>query len=224
MLKPMQRSRHLQNRELLPVGRAGAVPLWRILSIPVEDDPSVGGYGLLDARVLDEPMPAHDGLLSTAGLTQSVAMAESRGATTHATTWRGPTASRGDGSTLSDFQVANYLEDAWDAVSDGFGASGDFGSNYMDMREANTIGADKYFHCKANCEAARRGGPGAGVAELLSDSREWFDQNVRGDSPQASRADQAANSYGRSQAIAQPTMPCSAICARYRPAGLDPKH
>src|SRR3546814_7464443 len=69
----------------------------------------------------------------------------------------------------------------------------------MDMREANASGADKYFHCKANCEAARRSGPGAGVAELLSDSREWFDQNVKGDSPQASRADQAANSYGRSR-------------------------
>jgi len=37
------------------------------------------------------------------------------------------------------------------------GAVGDFVGNYMDMREANTIGADRYFHCKANCEAAKRG-------------------------------------------------------------------
>ena len=31
---------------------------------------------------------------------------------------------------------------------------GIFAKNYFDMREANTIGADKYFHCKANAQAA----------------------------------------------------------------------
>ena len=35
------------------------------------------------------------------------------------------------------------------------GAVGDFLGKYRDMREANTIGADKYFHCKANCEATQ---------------------------------------------------------------------
>lgn len=28
---------------------------------------------------------------------------------------------------------------------------GDFVTCYRDMRDANTIGADKYFHCLANC-------------------------------------------------------------------------
>lgn len=42
------------------------------------------------------------------------------------------------------------------------GAIDDFWRNYNDMRNANTIGGDKYFHCKANCEAARRGQAWAG--------------------------------------------------------------
>ena len=31
------------------------------------------------------------------------------------------------------------------------GAGQDFARNYNNMRQANTIGADKYFHCVANC-------------------------------------------------------------------------
>jgi hypothetical protein len=30
------------------------------------------------------------------------------------------------------------------------GAAKDFAKNYPDMREANTVGADKCFHCNAN--------------------------------------------------------------------------
>lgn len=36
-------------------------------------------------------------------------------------------------------------------------AFGDFLRNYEDMKDANTIGADKYFHYKANYEASSRG-------------------------------------------------------------------
>ncbi|MCL2162001.1 MAG: hypothetical protein FWH56_09010, partial [Betaproteobacteria bacterium] len=59
-----------------------------------------------------------------------------------------------------------------------FLATGDFIRNYRDMREANTIGGDKYFHCKANCEASKRGAYGKWTAEKLSNGREWFDQNI----------------------------------------------
>ena len=55
------------------------------------------------------------------------------------------------------------------------GAIDDFLFNYSNMREADTISADKYFHCKANCEAARRGASGKAVACFISDTRELWD-------------------------------------------------
>lgn len=79
------------------------------------------------------------------------------------------------------------------------GAVDDFWRNYLDMRNANNKGADKYFHCKANCEAAQRGKKGAQMACLISDGREWFDQRIKGDPESASLDDQLANNYGRSQ-------------------------
>ncbi|MCC6709936.1 MAG: hypothetical protein IT492_20460, partial [Gammaproteobacteria bacterium] len=38
--------------------------------------------------------------------------------------------------------------------ADGFS---DLIRNYSDMRRENRKGSDKYFHCKAHCEASRRG-------------------------------------------------------------------
>jgi len=37
------------------------------------------------------------------------------------------------------------------------GARSGFRRNFRDMKTANTIGADKLFHCKANCGATKRG-------------------------------------------------------------------
>lgn len=99
------------------------------------------------------------------------------------------------------------------------GAMGDFGRNYGDMRKANTIDADMYFHCKANCEAAKRGKEGQQMACMISDVREWFDQNVKGDPASASADDQAANHYGRSQG-ASSSQSCEQICLPYRSNGL----
>ncbi|CAO2632630.1 Serum amyloid A-4 protein [Lemmus lemmus] len=45
---------------------------------------------------------------------------------------------------------------------------------YTDMREANWIGADKYFHARGNYDAARRGPGGAWAAEVLSTSKKYF--------------------------------------------------
>jgi Serum amyloid A protein len=94
--------------------------------------------------------------------------------------------------------------------------------NYGDMRRANTIGSDWYFHCKANCEATRCGPSGADRACELSDSREWFDQHIKGDPPSASAADQAANQYGRSNA-GNPGS-CAQVCQIYRPRGLPAQY
>jgi len=110
-----------------------------------------------------------------------------------------------------------------------FGAISDFGANYVDMRQAWWKGADKYFHCKANCQAAQRGVEGEAVACIISDIREWWDQNVKSyweprSTPQDSAADQQANLYGRIQGSTNPGALCEQSCAPFRPAGLPPQY
>lgn len=104
------------------------------------------------------------------------------------------------------------------------GAIGDFVRNYNDMRDANTIGADKYFHCKANCEATQRGGLGEATATGMSNLREWLDMNVKGDPKWASDQDQEANRFGREAAKKWPGQSCGTSCGPYRPKGLPPRY
>jgi RHS repeat-associated protein len=99
------------------------------------------------------------------------------------------------------------------------GAAKDFVKNYQAMRDANTIGADKYFHCKANCEASQRGAEGKAAATVISDTREFVDQNVKGDPKSASDADQAANAFGRAQGSSS-SQACSTSCSPLAPRGL----
>ena len=99
-----------------------------------------------------------------------------------------------------------------------------FSRNYDDMRAANWKLSDKYFHCKANCEAARCGKYGYDHACAIGDFREMVDQTFKGDPPSASAADQAANQYGRDTANKNPTSTCQVICARYRPNGLPAQY
>jgi uncharacterized protein RhaS with RHS repeats len=103
---------------------------------------------------------------------------------------------------------------SWSAV----GALGDFIGNYNDMRTANTIGADKFFHCMANCEASRRGFLGYLTAGVISEAREWFDQYVKGDPDVACNQDRFANQVG--QAGGWGSQPCSQVCSQFRPNGL----
>ena len=100
----------------------------------------------------------------------------------------------------------------------------DFLRNYKDMRDANTINGDKYFHCKANCEATRRGPEGEKMACIISDGREWVDQNIKRDPPQASVDDQAANAYGRAAGKYTTSLSCSDACRVYRPNGLPSRY
>lgn len=100
-----------------------------------------------------------------------------------------------------------------------FGGAGDFYGNYRNMRDANTLGADKYFHCKANCEAWNRGFGGRESAEFISESREFLDEFIKRDPPAACNADRAANRFGRS-----PSTSCQTTCALLRPPGLDPRY
>ncbi|WP_422033349.1 hypothetical protein [Roseovarius sp.] len=92
------------------------------------------------------------------------------------------------------------------------------------MRNANWKNSDKYFHCKANCEAAREkfcptDDGGEYMAEKLSNLREIFDQRLKGDTLAQSLADQAANRWGRQNSDSV-DFTCADVCGRYRPAGL----
>lgn len=115
------------------------------------------------------------------------------------------------------------IQGAADAVGQSVGAAGDMLGNYLDMRGADWKNSDKYFHCKANCEASRRGNAGAATAESISDAREWLDQVVKGNSPQDSEADQEANRTGRA-AGRQGGQTCSVACEQYRPRGLPRRY
>ena len=103
-------------------------------------------------------------------------------------------------------------------------ASKAFRKNYSDMRQANWIDSDKYFHCKANCEATKCGPCGYDQACLISNFREDFDQGIKGDPAAASAADQVANNFGRDGARKNPSMACSTTCASYRPPGLTSQY
>ena len=106
----------------------------------------------------------------------------------------------------------------WGDFSDGVK---DFSRNYNDMRDANTIGADKYFHCMANCQAAREGLGGSDAAALISEGRELADEYIKRDPPSACDADRAANNQGRN---GDSDESCSQVCGSLRPSGLDPRY
>jgi uncharacterized protein RhaS with RHS repeats len=116
-----------------------------------------------------------------------------------------------------------------------------FFTNKAIMEAVNVIDSDKYFHCKANCEAARCGPAGRDEACLISQGREFGDVNIkdplkrllgikkgtpanRTESMIDARKDEVANSIGRNDGRQLPTLSCSTICAVFRPNGLHPKY
>jgi len=105
--------------------------------------------------------------------------------------------------------------------ADFLGGAYDFLQNYMHMRKANTKGADKYFHCMANCKASRRRFGGGMAAILLSESRELYGEYIKGDPSADSSEDRAANRLGRR---GNPNQSCREVCRKLRPSGLDPKY
>ena len=117
-----------------------------------------------------------------------------------------------------------------DAVGQVTGAIGDFGRNFNDMVEADTIGGDKFFHCSANCEATTRGPLGEGTAVVISEGREFTDSikyTLRGQGSEApdSSDDQAANRQGRDGAQrGQPEQCRIDVCASRSPRGLPDEY
>ncbi|KAM4617714.1 uncharacterized protein O3C94_021632 [Discoglossus pictus] len=103
-----------------------------------------------------------------------------------------------------------FVKDAGEFVIDALQGSWDMGRAYQDMREANYVGADKYFHARGNYDAAQRGPGGSWAAEVLSDVREHWQSSVSGRGDEDTRADQEANAWGRNGGDPN----------RYRPNGL----
>uniref|UniRef100_A0A8D0XSQ7 Serum amyloid A protein n=1 Tax=Sus scrofa TaxID=9823 RepID=A0A8D0XSQ7_PIG len=95
-------------------------------------------------------------------------------------------------------QWLSFLGEAYEGAKDMLRA-------YSDMREANFKNSDKYFHARGNYDAAQRGPGGAWAAKVISDAREnvqrvtdLFKHGDSGHGVEDSRADQAANAWGRS--------------------------
>jgi hypothetical protein len=107
-----------------------------------------------------------------------------------------------------------------------------FWDNYWSMREANFIGADKYFHSKANAEAAQLGKTGEEIAKFISDAREFVDYytnlHLKKLSLQATiedaRKDQQANLFGREQGRNNPNLDARDLVRPLRPEGLDERY
>ena len=107
----------------------------------------------------------------------------------------------------------------FNSISDFYNAINDFHRNFDDMNRTLEPGGDKYFHCKANCEAARRGSGGSHTACLLSNAKELKDIYWKGHSRSDSAADQVANHHGR-EGGANTNLPCATVCQRYRPNSM----
>lgn len=99
----------------------------------------------------------------------------------------------------------------------------DFVKNWKDMRESDTIHADKYFHCKANFEATQRGWNGDQTAQSLSDMREIYGQ-IKGDGLTDKTQDTIANAHGRQAARSGKYKTAEEACAIFRPKGLNEKY
>lgn len=84
----------------------------------------------------------------------------------------------------------------------------------------STEGADKYFHCKINCETSMNGPVGDDLACYVSTRKEWDDLYNDGDPLEWSFDDFKANSFGRSQGTLNPGASCRDLCASYRPPGM----
>lgn len=107
-----------------------------------------------------------------------------------------------------------------------------FWRNYDDMKKANTIGADKYFHSKASAEAAQLGPTAEAVADFIGRVREvadfWKyllrDKMKVDDIIKDMNRDLQANAYGREAGRDNPDEPAGDLVDIYRPTGLDPKY
>lgn len=122
-----------------------------------------------------------------------------------------------DGSTQKTIkEKLGKLKPAKDAFDD-------FVRNRQDMIDAKFKGGDKYFHCKANYEAAKRGWVGKATGFALNVGRELYG-TIKGDGPKDMLEDMKANAYGYNAAKSNKYKSAKEACAIHRPKGLDDKY
>lgn len=115
--------------------------------------------------------------------------------------------------------VQKFLKELNDDLGQIYGASSDFTNNKQKMEDANTIGADLYFHCYANCEATLRGDVGYQTAEVLGWGREVYGF-FKGDTKEEMMLDLDANAAGREGALNNPNNSCTETCESFIPPNL----
>ncbi len=108
-------------------------------------------------------------------------------------------------------------------------AFGDFRRNQRNLKKT-TPEADKYFHCKANYEATKRGWDGEIAAHALSDAKEiiagipQIAQHGLDVTIKDSQKDQVANIVGRNNAKLKGYKSAKEACAIFRPKDLNEKY
>ena len=113
---------------------------------------------------------------------------------------------------------------------DFIGGLEDLARGRSNMIDAGTVGADAYFHCRANCQASRRGLGGHNAALLGSWLREVYQMEAAADRAR----DEAANAQGQRAGRCNPGVDCYRACStlippwgipqRHLPPNADPAH
>ena len=119
-----------------------------------------------------------------------------------------------------------------DPINTAWYVLGEFLNNFNNMKDADTKKADKYFHAKANYEAAQQGIVGSTVSKMISDLREWSDayRNIheKGYTKEYSEKDiaedQKANNEGRELGRKYPTKPPYEVLEHLKPNGLPKRY
>lgn len=62
------------------------------------------------------------------------------------------------------------------------------------------------------------------MTETISDTREWVDQNIKGDPASASAEDQVSNKYDHQEGRKHPERSCKQSCQSFLPRGLNKKY
>ncbi|XP_041354317.1 serum amyloid A-1 protein-like [Gigantopelta aegis] len=108
--------------------------------------------------------------------------------------------------------IGSWFCMAWHSItinSDARCSLGKMQSAYNQMRAANCVNCDKYFHCMGNYNAVyrcQRSQKNREIAQTISNCREW------GQNSPDSTADQAANRYGRNGGNCASRYLCSVNC------------
>lgn len=110
--------------------------------------------------------------------------------------------------------------DWWDPrtyINQGKKAVDDMLEEFNQMKESNTVGADKYYHCIAHCRATKEGPGGEFMSIIGGYGKEAKDVFKYG--PSDCAEDLAANEQGRNAGSSQS---CIDQCNSLRPPGLPP--